>query len=271
LNAGAATRTAIVTGGASGIGAQVARDLAARGVDVAVLDRDLDAARSVATECATAGVRSTAIQMDQRSAAAVNQAVDDAVSFLGGLDGLFANAGYGQFSGFLETTPENWMRHVDVNLTGTFLVCNAVSHHLVRLARGGSIVVNASSGGAIYSERLFAYCVTKAGLVMAAKGMAAELGVHRIRVNAILPGVIETRMTESQLQQSSGIVAETPLGRVGTTQEVSKLVCFLLGDEASFISGATVSVDGGQTAYGNPRWFTVDGTRSHKDNWTAVE
>lgn len=247
-----AGRTAVVTGAAGDIGAAAARRLAAQGAEVVLADRDEEGLLGVAEPLR----RARAIVCDQSDP----EAVERLFSGLDRVDVCFANAGYGRFAAFLDQDLESWRRHLDVNLTGTFLVCQAAARAMVRGGRGGSIVINASTA-AVHSTPLFgAYAASKAGVEMLARTMADELGPEGIRVNSVCPGVIETGMTGALLQQSDGamrrlVERETPVGRVGRAEDVAAAVAFLAGEEAGFVSGATILVDGGQTLRGWPRWF----------------
>lgn len=267
-----AGRTAIVTGAAGSIGAASAVRLAQEGARIGLLDRTPDdGLEPVVEACQAFGVDVVAVVVDQTDRHAVDEGIERVAASLGGVDVLFANAGYGKASSFLDQSVRDWQRHVDVNLTGTFHVCQAVARRMVEQQRGGSIVLNASSGAEQYSDLLGAYCATKAGLRMLAIGMASELGAHRIRVNAILPGVIETGMTAPLLSNLDGVreslLSNTPVGRLGAPDDIASLVAFLASDEASFITGGAFRIDGGQTIHGYPQWYRTDYRAAHQDTW----
>jgi NAD(P)-dependent dehydrogenase (short-subunit alcohol dehydrogenase family) len=266
-------KTCVVTGAGGGLGGATAERLAAEGATVVVVDRGAEQLVAVTERLTASGTRPTALAVDQTDREAVDAAVERIVAEHGAIDVLFANAGYGQFGLFLETTAKQWNRHVDVNLTGTFNVCQSVARAMVAARTPGSIVVNASSGAQTHSDLLSAYCTTKAGLRMLAIGMASELGAHRIRVNAIMPGVIESPMTSSMLDDPAHrqwLLSETPVGRLGAPQDIAALVAFLASDEAAYITGESVMVDGGQTIHGHPRWFATDYREPHQDVWEPV-
>jgi NAD(P)-dependent dehydrogenase (short-subunit alcohol dehydrogenase family) len=263
---------AIVTGGAGKIGHESARAMLEAGWRVALLDRRKDHVWSVAEDLARLAGKDAVIALcvDQTDREQVDAGVEQIEHEFGPITGLFANAGFGQFASFLETSGKAWQKHLDINLTGTFNVCQAVARVMVAAHRPGAIVLNASSGAWVHCDLLSAYCSTKAGLRMLAIGMASELGGHRIRVNCIMPGVIETGMTEPMLNDPSHrewILSETPVGRLGLPTDVAALVAFLLSDRAEFITGACVPIDGGQTIHAQPRWFGVDYRLAHDEAW----
>jgi NAD(P)-dependent dehydrogenase (short-subunit alcohol dehydrogenase family) len=187
---------------------------------------------------------------------------------------LFANAGYGKFAHLLSQSLDEWRRHVDVNLTGTFLICKCVANAMVGRREGGAIIINCSSGAIQYTDLLGAYCATKSALLMLARGLASELGPYRIRVNAVLPGVIETGMTAPMLQgggHRSALVRATPVGRLGLPDDVAAAVDYLASPDAAFVTGIGVPVDGGQTLHGQPQWFAADYTNAFQGQWVACE
>ncbi len=263
-------KVCLVTGAGGDIGAATAMRLATEGGRIAVFDRKVELLDETVAAIQEIGAEVEAYGVDQSDRAQVEAGIDAAVERFDGLDVLFANAGYGQFGTFLEATDRQWARHVDVNLNGTFNVCQVAARFMAGRERGGSIVINASSGAVQHADHLSAYCATKAALRMLATGMASELGMHRIRVNCVMPGVVETGMTAPMLADPAHrdvILAETPVGRLGKPEDVAGLVAFLSSDEAGFISGESVLIDGGETIHGHPRWFRADYRDKHNEQW----
>jgi NAD(P)-dependent dehydrogenase (short-subunit alcohol dehydrogenase family) len=262
--------TALVTGAGGDIGAATAIRLANEGARVALADRTIDLLSETRARCEQAGADVLCLEMDQTDREAVESAGAQIAADFGPVDLLFANAGYGKFSRFLDTSMREWDRHVSVNLTGTFNVCQVIARAMASRREGGSIVINTSSGAVQHADQLGAYCATKAALRMLMVAMASELGVHRIRVNAVMPGVIETGMTAPMLADPAHrdvLIADTPVGRLGVPDDVAATVAFLLSDEASYITGHAVMIDGGSTIHGHPRWFRLDYREAFVEDW----
>lgn len=261
---------ALVTGGARGLGRAAALELAARGADVAVADRKLEQAEETAAECRALGVGAVAVALDQADPDSAAACVAQSAGALGGVDLVFANAGTGKFKPFIDMTPQEWRLIMDVNLNGTFYVCQAAARQMIRQGTGGAMVLTASSGAQVLADQLSAYCTSKAGVVMMMKHMASELGSYRIRANAIMPGVVETGMTGPMLQEPrwrSMLLRETPVGRWGQAEDVAKLVAFLLSDDAGYINGESIMIDGGSTLHGFPRWYALDYSKVNQADW----
>ncbi len=235
---------AIVTGGNSGIGRASAVALAAAGFDIGLTWHQAeDRADSVVAEIETAGARCETRQLDLHAVDQGAPAVDELADSLGGLDVLVSNAGHGTTTPFLEITREQWQGIIDVNLTGAFLVVQAAARRMVDQDRGGAIITVTSVHEHIPLSGSAPYTASKHGLGGLTKVMALELGKHRIRVNAVAPGQIATRMTGQEDQTPSS--ADVPLGRAGDAREVAELIAWLASERASYVTGASYVIDGG--------------------------
>jgi NAD(P)-dependent dehydrogenase (short-subunit alcohol dehydrogenase family) len=244
-------RVTAITGGALGIGRATARLFAAEGAVVALGDVDVAGAESVAREIAAAGGRAIAAGVDVGDAGQVQAWVDRIVAELGRLDVMFANAGIAHSAPFLEHAEAQWQRVLRVNLTGVFLCGQAAARQMVRQGGGGRIIATASINGFRGVENLVGYNVAKAGVIELTKTMAVELAGHGIRVNAIAPAQIDTRMTRTLPEEArQRRLARIPLGRFGDVDEVARAALFLASDDASFVTGHTLAVDGGYLAGG---------------------
>ena len=247
-------KRALVTGGSRGIGRAIALGLAREGADLAVNCRRSRAdADSAVREIEQMGRRAVAVQGSTDSRADVERFVAEAHDVLGGLDVLVNNAGILKRTPFLEIGEEEWDSIVDVNLKGYFLVGQAVARRMVEDGTAGAIVNVSSAGQAVAAPNLTHYCVSKAGVEMLTKEMALELAPHRIRVNAVAPGLIETDINRADIAQDAfreGRLARIPLREIGTPDDVVGAVVFLASnDEARLMTGASVFVDAGQTIW----------------------
>ena len=244
-------RVAAITGGALGIGRATARLFAAEGALVAVGDVQVDAAEGVAEEIVQRGGRALAVGVDVGDAGQVQAFVDRTVAEFGRLDVMFANAGIAHSAPFLEHAEAQWHRVLRVNLTGVFLCCQSAARQMVTQAGRGRIITTASINGFRGVENLVGYNVAKAGVIELTKTMAVELAPHRITVNAIAPAQIDTRLTRGFSDDAKARRAERiPMGRFGDVDEVAKAALFLASDDASFVTGHTLAVDGGYLAGG---------------------
>lgn len=243
-------QVAAVTGGASGIGAATARRLSAEGAHVWLLDRDGAAAAALADELDAAD----AIEVDVADARAVGAAVDRIVQSHDRLDVMIANAGVTLEASIWDTTPDQLARVVDVNLSGAFH-CAARALASMVASGTGSVVFTSSDAGLVGWPSQAAYCATKGALVALTRAAAIDAAPHNVRVNCVCPAFTATPLVDAWLAQAvdpdaarAEIAAEAPLGRIASPDEVAAAIVFLASDEARFITGVALPVDGGVTA-----------------------
>jgi len=240
-------RTAVVTGGASGIGAATARRLAAEGARVAVADLDEAGARDVAGE-----IDGLAVQMDVADTESARAGVEVAEDAFGPLDVLVNNAGTDRFAFFVDTDEALWDFVLGVNLRGTIAVTHVVLEAMQR--RGSGAIVNvASEAGRVGSQGSVVYSAAKAGVIGFTRAVARESSRFGVRVNAVAPGPIETPLLNSAPEQlgelgerlKQGMISATAMRRIGQPEEVAAAIVFLASDDASFVTGQTLNVSGG--------------------------
>lgn len=246
------TRAAIVTGGGTGIGAAIARRLAADGYSVCITGRRREPLDEVAAE--TGALPVVADTADPEAAA---EAVAAATGAFGRLDLLVCNAGIGSGGTVEEQAPEGWDAVLRTNLTGAFLACRAAMPELVKTR--GSVVTISSDSGLRAAPRSAAYCTAKAGLIMLTQCVALDYGPLGVRANCICPGWVRTPMADEEMDELAelrgtdregayGLVASpVPLRRPGNPEEIAAAVAWLASEEAGFTTGAVIAIDGGNT------------------------
>ncbi|MFN2536801.1 MAG: SDR family NAD(P)-dependent oxidoreductase [Mycobacteriales bacterium] len=244
-------RTAIVTGGASGIGLAISERLAADGLGVAVFDRDSEAAETAAAKIQASGGTARAYAVDVTDRSGLEVAVAAVADDLGAPTVLVNNAGIDGFQPFLSLPAETWNRTLEVNLTGTFHCCQVVLPHMVEAGWGR--IVNISSSSAQGGQQMMAhYVASKAGMIGLTKALALEFGPKGITVNTIPPGFIDTPMLRSA--ESRGLLGnnvehhinQTPVRRVGRPEDIAAMTSFLVRDEAGYVTGQVLGVNGGR-------------------------
>ncbi len=248
------SRLAIVTGAGSGIGAAIARELHARGFDVVPTDLDLSSAEETAATCDAPG----AYRLDVTDAAEVDRTLDEITGRHGSVSVVVSNAGVSRMRRFLEITPDELDRTLRVNLRGVFLTGQAAARAMVRAGAGGCIVNVASMAGKQGKVPFLSdYVASKFGVVGLTQAMAVELAQHGIRVNSVCPGYVVTPMQERELAWEAELrgttpeavrslyVADTPLGRLEQPADVARAVAFLVSDDAAFVTGESLAVNGG--------------------------
>lgn len=244
-------KTAIVTGGGSGLGEAISKDLAKNGVNVVVVDINLDAATRVSNEITATGGTAVPFQGNTAVAEDSKKAVDFAVASYGALNYAVNNAGIGGANAPVgDIDVEDWDRVIAINLSGVLYGMRyQVPAILAAGASEGAIVNMASIHGAVAAPGNAAYTAAKHGVVGLTKNAAAEYGAQGLRVNAIGPGYIDTPLLAAAPKEVlSGLEAKHPLGRLGQPEEIANVTTFLLSDKASFMTGSYVLVDGGYTA-----------------------
>ena len=244
-------RIAIVTGGGSGIGLAISERLAADGISVAVLDQRSEAAEEAASKISANGGTAIPLAVDVTDRAGLDAAVVEVRERFGRPNILVNNAGIEGFSPFLSITAEKWNRLLEVNLTGTFHCCQAVLPEMIE--GGWGRIVNISSSSAQGGQPLMAHYVSsKAGMIGLTKSLALEFGSKGITVNTIPPGFIDTpmlRASEEKGRLGPGVdaaIARTPVRRIGRPEDIAAACSFLVSDDASYVTGQIIGVNGGR-------------------------
>jgi len=252
-------KVAVITGGASGIGLEIARRLVAEGGKVVLGDQNAEGLVVAVDELGGKSV-AAGIATDVTSEADVEALVRGAIARFGAVNLAVNSAGVGTFAPIEDHPIEEWDRVVDVCLKGVFLAVKHESKAMKDAGHGGAIVNIASLNSFQAAEGMSAYCAAKAGVVMLTKVAAMELGRAGIRVTAVAPGFVETPLTAfATAELTDAYVHGTPVGRTGQPGDIAGAVCWLLSDEASWVSGDTLKVDGAAHTREYPRFFDMLG------------
>lgn len=238
-------KVAVITGGASGIGLATAKNLLSKGANVVLVDWNEDVSRIAES----LNERALGIRCDVSSDADVKKCVDDVIEKFGHIDYLVANAGIGGGPNKAhEVSIDEWNKVIGVNQTGIFLMNKYVIPNML-LNGGGAIVNTSSMYGLVGTTMSFAYSASKGAINQMTRSLALTYARDNIRVNAIAPGYVDTPiLAEVPKDMKDAMAKQLPIGRLGKDTEIANLICYLLSDEASFITGAIVPIDGGFTA-----------------------
>ena len=240
-------RVALVTGASSGLGENFARVLAASGATVAAAARRADRLAALVDGISRAGGKAFAVPLDVTDPASVENAMAQVAGVAGVPDIVVNNAGIAQAKASLELTEEDWRQVMSTNLDGAWRVAQASAKAMVAAKKAGSIINIASVLGLRVATSLLAYAAAKAALIQVTEALALEWARHRIRVNAIAPGYIETEMNRGFFQTEAGqsMVKRVPQRRIGTPSDLDGALLLLASDASSYMTGSTVVVDGG--------------------------
>jgi D-sorbitol dehydrogenase (acceptor) len=250
-------KVAIVTGGAQGMGRAISLRFAGEGARVIIADRNLEGAEATAREIQDTGGEAAAVAVDVRDQDQVQAMVDAAVSRFGGLDILVNNAGVGRIIPFLETTEADWDFMFDINCKGLLWSSQAAARQMIEQGRGGKIINLASQAGRRGEALVLADCASKACVISMTQSMALALAPHKINVNALAPGIVDTpfwdevdkqfaRLLDMEIgEPKRTFVQSIPLGRIEQPEDVAGAAVFLASSDADYITQQTLNVDGG--------------------------
>ena len=239
-----------MTGAASGIGRAVATQFAVEGAEIVVADSSVSGGLQTVEEIRAAAGKASFRELDVSRSAQITHVVQETIDRLGCIHVLFNGAGVLAYGTVLETAEDAWAKMMAVNLTGTYLCCRAVLPHMIKLGRGVIINVASTTGSHDACARAAAYVSSKGGVTLLTRAMAIDHAKQGIRVNALCPGptdtpMLRTTMTPPELEAFGKTL---PMGRLGQPKELAQAALFLASDDASFITGSLLYVDGGQTA-----------------------
>jgi len=246
-------RKAVITGGGAGIGEAIVRAFTREGASVVIADLNPTAAQAIADELNADGKSANVVECDVSNGASVEAAVAKAAEYLGGVDTLVNDAGWGRAGKLLDTSEEDWDRMIDINMKGAFLVSKHTLPHL--LASGGGNIVNMGSvAGVVGVKDRLAYCASKGGIISLTRAIALDYVEQGLRCNSISPGTVNTPWVDRMVSQfpdpeatRASMVARQPMGRLGEPWEIAEAAVYLASDQSGFITGTNLMIDGGMT------------------------
>ncbi len=243
-------KVAIVTGATKGLGYGMALGLAEAGANVVVVSRHQDECEKVAEEIKEMGVDAFPMSCDVTRKESIDDLICAVVEKYGKIDVLVNNAGVAVTVPAENITEEEWDKVVNTNLRGVFFMAQAVGRQMIK-QQGGSIINIASMFGLVGDKSILPYLASKGGVIQITKGLALEWAKYNIRVNSVAPGYVKTAINEKELETEAikkKLISKTPMRRYGTKEEIASAVVYLASDEASYVTGAVLSVDGGWVA-----------------------
>jgi len=254
-------QVAIVTGSAGGIGSAVAKRLASKGAKIAVADIQFDSAKKVATEIEQSGGTASPFNLDVRSLKNIELLVEQIAQIYGHINILVNCAGVLSIQPYDEITQDSWNKIIDINASGTFFCCQQVARQMIRQGTGGNLVNISSIAGKIGAPLYTSYCASKFAVIGITKSLALELARHRIRVNAVCPGDVDTSMLEYEFETHAKLrnttpdevrrewAARPPLRRLAFPSDVANVVLFLVSENSSYMTGQSLNVTGGTMTF----------------------
>lgn len=240
------SKTALITGAGRGLGKAIAESLHACGMQVVLADIDIELVQNAALSLDSSGKSAIAMELDVANANQFEQVFNDTVARLNSVDVLINNAGITIAQDFFSISPEDWHRVMDVNLTSVFYGCQLAARHMKN--RGHGRIVNISSKGGQLGSPLSGahYSVSKAGIICLTKVVASELAGHGVTVNSVAPAVVRAPVMDTLPQDKlESMIEQIPVKRIGEASEVAALVTYLVSDQAGYVTGATMDINGG--------------------------
>jgi len=247
-------KVAIVTGASKGIGKGIAVRYAQEGASVVLASRSVDSLEAIAADICSQGGNALALPLDVTQHESIEEVVAKTVAKFGFLDIMVNNAGISMVKPSEELAVDDWQRALNTDLSGLFYGCQCAARQMIRQGKGGAIINVTSVYGLVAAPGRAAYCSSKAAANMLTKVLAIEWAKNNIRVNALAPGYIRTELVQEIIDSGTLkpelIVRRTPLGRLGEVADILGMAVYMAGDEASFMTGTIVNIDGGWEAYG---------------------